>query len=137
MTSAHAAGIEGPRRPGGDRPALIGTLFALLFGIFFNGPDFGYLLLYSVVTGGLFGVTIGLIAYAVDSDGRRDFVSETSVSADRYEIQADDEVAAEARSASHRRRVRRPQRKRDPDEINPSLRARSTASLRLCASSLE
>ena len=56
-------------------------------------------MLYSVVTGGLFGVTIGLIAYAVASDGRRDFVSETSVSADRYEIQADDEVVAEARSA--------------------------------------
>jgi hypothetical protein len=33
--------------------ALIGTLFALLlFGIFFNGPAFGYLLLCSVVTGG-------------------------------------------------------------------------------------
>jgi hypothetical protein len=79
--------------------ALIGTLFALLFGIFFNGPGFGYLLLYSVVTGGLFGVTIGLIEYAVDSDGRRDFVSETSVSADRYEIQADDEVAAQTRSS--------------------------------------
>ncbi|HEX3293131.1 MAG TPA: general stress protein [Solirubrobacterales bacterium] len=79
--------------------ALIGTLFALLFGIFFNGPDFGYLLLYSVVTGCLFGVTVGLIEYAVDSDGRRDFVSETSVSADRYEVQADDEVAAEVRSS--------------------------------------
>lgn len=79
--------------------ALIGTLFALLFGIFFNGPDFGYLLLYSVVTGGFFGVTVGLIEYAVDSDGRRDFVSETSVSADRYEVQADDEVAAEVRSS--------------------------------------
>jgi Heat induced stress protein YflT domain len=79
--------------------ALIGTLFALLFGIFFNGPAFGDLLLYSVVTGGLIGVTFGLIAYAVESDGRRDFVSETSISADRYEVQADDEVAAEARSA--------------------------------------
>jgi hypothetical protein len=79
--------------------ALVGTLFALLFGIFFNGPAFGDLLLYSVVTGGLIGVTFGLIAYAVESDGRRDFVSETSISADRYEVQADDEVAAEARSA--------------------------------------
>jgi hypothetical protein len=79
--------------------ALIGTLFALLFGIFFTGPAFGYLLLYGVVTGGLFGVTIGLIAYAVESDGRRDFVSETSMSAERYEVQADDEVVAEARSA--------------------------------------
>jgi hypothetical protein len=52
-----------------------------------------------VVTGGLLGVTIGLIAYAVNSDGQRDFVSETSISADRYEVQADDDVVAEARSA--------------------------------------
>jgi hypothetical protein len=117
--------------------ALIGTLFALLFGIFFNGPAFGSLLLYSVVTGGLFGVTVGLIAYAVDSDGRRDFVSETSISADRYEVEADDEVVAEARSALASTPVCRSQRKRDPDEINPSSRARSTASLRLCTSSLE
>ena len=35
--------------------SLIGTLFALLFGVFFTGPDFGGLLLYGVVTGGLFG----------------------------------------------------------------------------------
>jgi hypothetical protein len=91
MTAGRAAVV------GLGEGALIGTLFALLFGIFFNGPDFGYLLLYSVVTGSLFGVTIGLIEYAVD--GRRDFVSETSVSADRYEVQADDEVAAEARSS--------------------------------------
>jgi hypothetical protein len=77
---------------------LIGTLFALFFGIFLDGPAFGYLLLYSVVAGGLFGVTIGLIGYAIGSDGQRDFVSETSIAADRYEIQADDEVAAEAKS---------------------------------------
>ena len=31
--------------------------------------------------------------------GRRDFVSEASVSADRYEVQADDEVVAEVRRA--------------------------------------
>ena len=93
MTAGRAALV------GLGQGALIGALFALLFGIFFDGPSFGYLLLYSVVTGGLFGVTIGLIGYAVESDGRRDFVSETSVSADRYEIQADDEVVAEARSA--------------------------------------
>ena len=37
--------------------------------------------------------------YAVESDGRRDFVSEASVSADRYEVQADDEVVAEVRRA--------------------------------------
>ena len=50
----------------------------------------------SVVAGGLFG---DRSAYAVESDGRRDFVSEASVSADRYEVQADDEVVAEVRRA--------------------------------------
>jgi Heat induced stress protein YflT domain len=77
---------------------MIGTLFALLFGLFFNGPAFGYLLLYSVVAGGLFGLGVGLFGYALDSDGRRDFVSETSIEADGYEVQADSEVAAEAKS---------------------------------------
>ena len=49
-------------------------------------------------------------------------------------------TAGSMRSSSRPSRgrwVRRTQRKRDPDEINPSSRARSTASLRLCASSLE
>lgn len=77
--------------------SLIGMIFALLFGLFFDGPAFGYLLLYSVVTGGLLGTGIGLLAYAMDSDGRRDFVSETSIAADRYEIQADEGMAAEAK----------------------------------------
>jgi hypothetical protein len=78
---------------------LMGTLFALLFGIFFNGPSFGYLLLYSVSAGGLFGLTIGLLAYAVGSDGTRDFTSDTSIQADRYEVQADHQVAGEAKVA--------------------------------------
>jgi hypothetical protein len=62
-------------------------------------PAFDFRLLCSVVAGGRFGLTIGLIAYAVNSDGQRDFASETSISADRYEVHADDEVAAEVRSA--------------------------------------
>ena len=115
--------------------ALIGTLFALLFGIFFNGPAFGYLLLSSVVTGGLFGVTIGLIAYAMESDSRRDFVSASRPIDTRSRRTTRSPRRREV--PSRRRRVRRSQRKRDPDEINPSLRARSTASFRLCASSLE
>ncbi len=39
--------------------ALLGMLFALLFGIFFSGPEFGGLLLYSVIAGGLFGILLG------------------------------------------------------------------------------
>ena len=76
--------------------ALIGTLFALLFGVFFNGPDFGGLLLYGIVTGGLFGTLFGALAHVTVSDGKRDFVSDTSIVADRYEVQVDDGVADEA-----------------------------------------
>ena len=35
--------------------AVIGALFAVLFGIFFDGPNFGGLLLYSVANGVIFG----------------------------------------------------------------------------------
>ena len=76
--------------------ALIGTLFALLFGLFFNGPGFGGLLLYGIVTGGLFGTLFGALAHVTVSDGKRDFVSDTSIVADRYEVQVDDGVADEA-----------------------------------------
>ena len=64
----------------------------MLFGVFFNGPGFGGLLLYGVVTGGLFGA----LAHLTVSDGKRDFVSDTNIVADRYEVQVDDGVADEA-----------------------------------------
>ncbi len=35
--------------------------------------------------------------YTLSSDGHRDFVSDTSIEADRYEIQADSGVAEEAK----------------------------------------
>jgi hypothetical protein len=82
---------------GAGEGALLGSLFALLFGIFFSGPDFGGLLLYSVVVGSLFGCTIGLFMYAVGSDGQRDFVSDMNIEADHYEIQADHGVAEDAK----------------------------------------
>lgn len=82
---------------GAGEGALLGVLFALLFGIFFTGPDFGGLVLYSVLVGGLFGCTVGLFTYALGSDGQRDFVSDTSIEADHYEIQADSGVAPEAK----------------------------------------
>jgi hypothetical protein len=76
--------------------ALLGILFALLFGIFFSGPDFG-----------------GLLRYSVAMRSRRG--------------DAASRVSAGALVAR--------QRTREPGEIKPSSRARSTASLRLCASS--
>jgi hypothetical protein len=82
---------------GAGEGALIGLLFALLFGLFFNGPNFGGLLLYSVVVGALFGTLFGALAFGVDSSGRRDFVSTASIVADHYEVQVDEEVADEAK----------------------------------------
>jgi uncharacterized membrane protein len=76
--------------------ALIGTLFALLFGIFFTGPGFGGLLLYGIATGGLFGAMFGALGHVVVSDGKRDFVSDTRITAGRYEVQVDEGVADEA-----------------------------------------
>jgi hypothetical protein len=83
MTAGRAALV------GAGEGALIGALFAFLFGIFFTGPEFGGLLLYAVVVGALFGA----LAHEVASGGRRDFVSDTSIAADRYEVQADEGVA--------------------------------------------
>lgn len=83
---------------GAGQGALIGALFALLFGVFFTGPDFGGLLLYSVIVGALFGAGFGAIAYEAGSGGERDFVSDTSIVADHYEVQADEGVAGEAKT---------------------------------------
>jgi hypothetical protein len=91
MTGGRAALI------GTGQGVLLGILFALLFGLFFTGPDFGGLLLYSVALGGVFGCMVGLVTYALSSDGERDFVSDTSIEADHYEIQADHGAAEEAK----------------------------------------
>ena len=48
--------------------ALIGALFALLFGIFFDGPNFGGLLLYSVANGVIFGALLAGMYYVIESD---------------------------------------------------------------------
>lgn len=82
---------------GAGQGALIGALFALLFGVFFTGPEFGGLFLYAVVTGSIFGSLFGALAHAAYSGGDRDFISETSIVADRYEVQADEDVADEAK----------------------------------------
>ena len=90
MTPGRAAMI------GAGQGALIGTLFALLFGIFFTGPEFVELLLYSLALGALFGALYGALAQYATSGGKRDFVSAPSIQADRYDVQVDEEAADQA-----------------------------------------
>jgi hypothetical protein len=90
MTAGRAALI------GAGEGALIGLLFALLFGIFFTGPDFGGLLLYSVVVGMVFAAPLGALAQYANSGGRRDFVSSTRIEAGSYDLQVDEDAADEA-----------------------------------------
>jgi hypothetical protein len=90
MTAGRAALI------GAGEGSLIGLLFALLFGIFFTGPEFGGLMLYSVVAGAVFAAPLGALAQYVYSGGRRDFVSATRIEADRYELDVEAESADEA-----------------------------------------
>lgn len=81
---------------GAGHGALIGSLFAFLFGVFFTGPGFAGLLLYALVVGAVFGALLGAVAQYAASGGRRDFVSSMQIEADRYEVQADGAVADEA-----------------------------------------
>ena len=80
---------------GAAQAALIGLIFALLFGLFFTGPGFLGLLVYAVVLGAIFGALFAALTHA-GQGGRRDFASVASTQAERYEIQVDDAVAAEA-----------------------------------------
>jgi hypothetical protein len=80
---------------GAGQGALIGLLFALLFGIFFTGPDFLGLLVYGIVAGALFGALFGLLMHTA-TGGQRDFTSVARTEADRYEVMVDEEVAGEA-----------------------------------------
>ena len=90
MTQGRAAKI------GAAQGALLGTLFALLFGIFFTGPDFAELLVYSLALGAVFGALYGVFFQYADSGGKRDFVSAANIEADRYEVQVDEAAADEA-----------------------------------------
>lgn len=53
--------------------------------------------MYSIVTGGLLGTLFGVLAHLTLSDGSRDFVSDTSIVAARYDVQVDYGVADEAK----------------------------------------
>lgn len=75
--------------------AMLGLFWGLLFSLFFDGSSFFGVLLYSIIVGTLFGAIVGAAShYALK--GRRDFTSARQTLADRYEIQVDDAVAAEA-----------------------------------------
>lgn len=76
--------------------AWFGLLIGLLFAIFaVTGSGALALLLGGVFWGALFGLVFGLAAHAV-TGGRRDFVSRSSVVADRYELLASSDVAERA-----------------------------------------
>ncbi len=91
VTSARAALM------GAGQGAVLGLLFASLFGLFFTDTGVGLfgLLLYGLITGAIFGALFGLLGHLAQG-GRRDFASVASTRADRYEIQADGAVADEA-----------------------------------------
>jgi hypothetical protein len=81
---------------GAGAGALIGLFITVLFGLFLDGPGFLGLLAYSVITGAIFGAIIWALGHWAQG-GRRDFASITGTVAERYELQADNEVAGEAR----------------------------------------
>ena len=90
MTRGRAAKV------GAAQGAVIGVLFALLFGIFFTGPQFAKLLVFALVVGGLFGAVWGALFQYADSGGQRDFVSASNIEAERYELQVEETAADEA-----------------------------------------
>ena len=81
---------------GASQGAMIGLFFALLFGLFFEGPNFLGLLLYGLIAGALFGAAFGAALQAAQG-GRRDFASVRGMQAERYEVQVDHEHSARAK----------------------------------------
>lgn len=82
---------------GAGQGAMIGLFFALLFGLFFTVDEaFFGVLVYGLVAGTLFGATFGAVGHAVTGGGR-DFASVTAMQAERYELQVDHEVSAQAK----------------------------------------
>ncbi len=81
---------------GAGQGAMVGLLFGLLFSLFFEGPDFLGVILYGLVAGIIFGSIFAAIGQAFQG-GRRDFASVSGMQADKYEIQVDHEVSAQAK----------------------------------------
>lgn len=78
--------------------AVVGFFFGFIFGLFdlIDPIVSAFLLaLYGLVFGAVVGAIMGVIAQALSS-GQRDFSSVSGMQADRYNVMADAEVAAEA-----------------------------------------
>jgi hypothetical protein len=76
---------------------LLGGLLALVLGIVTSQLDSAERLLYAVGVCTLFGALGGAVMYLWASAGRRDFVSVRRMEAARYDVQADEAVAGEAK----------------------------------------
>ena len=82
---------------GAAQGAMVGLFFALLIGLFFTIDEgFFGVLLYGLIVGALFGSIFSAIGQAMQG-GRRDFASVSGMQAERYEVQVDDEVSAQAK----------------------------------------
>ena len=79
---------------GAGEGALIGALIALLFGLFFSGPDFGELLLFSLPSARSSGESPARSSRRPPA--RRNFASTMTVATDRYEVQVEEDAADEA-----------------------------------------
>ncbi|MBF8190587.1 hypothetical protein ITP53_33715 [Nonomuraea sp. K274] len=80
--------------------ALSGAWFGLLIGLFFGifaatAVSMLTVMLWGLLWGGVAGAIFGLIAHAV-LGGKRDFVSESGLVADKYEVLVESEHAARA-----------------------------------------
>ncbi len=77
--------------------ATTGLLIALFLGLFVVPEAFIPLILWSVAIGALIGAILAVVGYAA-TGGKRDFASVGGMTADRYEVVCDQEVADEAES---------------------------------------
>lgn len=81
--------------------AVIGALVGFVLGLFSLFQPFAtavVLTVYGLVIGGALGLLFGLFSHAL-SGGRRDFSSVSAVRAERYDVLADADVAADAERA--------------------------------------
>lgn len=100
VTVARAAG------QGAMQGAVIGFFIALLFGIFFVGPGFFGLLVYSMVLAAIFGALLGAVGHALQG-GARDFATISAMQADHYDVMVDEPVADQAAAILERLPVSR------------------------------
>jgi uncharacterized membrane protein len=83
---------------GAAQGAALGAILGLLVGLIFTlSPDPALVLLvvYGIVAGGILGAIFGALSHAA-TGGARDFASIGTMTADRYELQVDEELADRA-----------------------------------------